>query len=317
MDGVPFITQPPIKPGETFTYEFTIKEGNAGSHMYHSHHNAAEQVTKGLLGAFIVEEKDPASRPGRYRLHDGAQRWPHRRLQPQRQDIPGHRADCGQGGAEGADPVHERGSDDPPDAPARLSAAGRGPRRLALPQPYYCDTVNIAPGQRVECIVEPTSRACGLSTATSSATPKANTACSAWSPRWSSRMTRRPRPPRLAPFPGVRSLPHRPARCLWSARRSRSSRGLWRRGTRSSAGPGRTPHTSVNTAGRRPAERKEMRDGKHCGNRGTTRKTRRSEVHRPPGLPARGRRTGVDVACRRRGPADCVRSGRWHTHPGG
>jgi FtsP/CotA-like multicopper oxidase with cupredoxin domain len=60
MDGVPFITQPPIKPGETFTYEFQVREGNAGSHMYHSHHNAAVQVTKGLLGA--LSRKTP--RPG-------------------------------------------------------------------------------------------------------------------------------------------------------------------------------------------------------------------------------------------------------------
>ena len=63
QDGVPFITQPPIKPGETYTYEFTIKDGNAGSHMYHSHHNAAFQVTSGLLGPFIVEPKDPSTRP--------------------------------------------------------------------------------------------------------------------------------------------------------------------------------------------------------------------------------------------------------------
>ena len=39
QDGVPFITQPPVKPGESYTYEFTVP--NAGSHMYHSHHNAA------------------------------------------------------------------------------------------------------------------------------------------------------------------------------------------------------------------------------------------------------------------------------------
>ena len=59
MDGVPFITQPPVKPGESFTYEFTVPEGNSGSHMYHSHHNAAIQVGLGLLGAFIVEPKKP------------------------------------------------------------------------------------------------------------------------------------------------------------------------------------------------------------------------------------------------------------------
>jgi manganese oxidase len=57
QDGVPFITQPPVKPGETYTYEFTAP--NPGSHMYHSHHNAAEQVGKGLLGAFIIEPKAP------------------------------------------------------------------------------------------------------------------------------------------------------------------------------------------------------------------------------------------------------------------
>ncbi len=57
QDGVPFITQPPIKPGQTFTYEFTVP--NSGSHMYHSHHNAAKQVGLGLLGAFIVAPKRP------------------------------------------------------------------------------------------------------------------------------------------------------------------------------------------------------------------------------------------------------------------
>jgi FtsP/CotA-like multicopper oxidase with cupredoxin domain len=57
QDGVPFITQPPVKPGESYTYEFTVP--NAGSHMYHSHHNAAIQVGQGLLGAFIVEPRRP------------------------------------------------------------------------------------------------------------------------------------------------------------------------------------------------------------------------------------------------------------------
>ena len=49
QDGAPFTTQPPVKPGESYTYQFSVP--NAGSHMYHSHHNAAEQVGKGLLGA--------------------------------------------------------------------------------------------------------------------------------------------------------------------------------------------------------------------------------------------------------------------------
>jgi FtsP/CotA-like multicopper oxidase with cupredoxin domain len=60
MDGVPFITQQPILPGQTFVYEFTAKP--AGSHMYHSHHNATDQVGRGMLGAFIVDPLDPAQR---------------------------------------------------------------------------------------------------------------------------------------------------------------------------------------------------------------------------------------------------------------
>jgi FtsP/CotA-like multicopper oxidase with cupredoxin domain len=60
MDGVPLITQDPIHPGDSFTYEFTAK--TTGSHMYHSHHNATDQVGRGLLGAFIVHPRDPAKR---------------------------------------------------------------------------------------------------------------------------------------------------------------------------------------------------------------------------------------------------------------
>lgn len=61
MDGVPYVTQKPIEPGKTFTYEFELR--NQGSHMYHSHHNSADQVNRGLLGAFIISPKDPAAYP--------------------------------------------------------------------------------------------------------------------------------------------------------------------------------------------------------------------------------------------------------------
>jgi FtsP/CotA-like multicopper oxidase with cupredoxin domain len=52
MDGVPDITQDPIKPGESFTYRFTVREPMVG--MYHSHHDAQVQVPNGLLGAFYA-----------------------------------------------------------------------------------------------------------------------------------------------------------------------------------------------------------------------------------------------------------------------
>ena len=61
QDGVPYITQPPVKSGESYTYEFTAP--NPGSHMYHSHHNSAYQVGLGLLGAFIIEPKNKSQEP--------------------------------------------------------------------------------------------------------------------------------------------------------------------------------------------------------------------------------------------------------------
>jgi FtsP/CotA-like multicopper oxidase with cupredoxin domain len=56
QDGVPFVTQKPITPGETYTYEFTASP--AGTMMYHSHHNATDQVGRGLLAGFIIDPKD-------------------------------------------------------------------------------------------------------------------------------------------------------------------------------------------------------------------------------------------------------------------
>ena len=50
MDGVPDITQPVVKPGQSFTYTFVAKGPAVG--MYHSHNDSAKQVTNGLAGAF-------------------------------------------------------------------------------------------------------------------------------------------------------------------------------------------------------------------------------------------------------------------------
>lgn len=61
QDGVPYVTQKPIPPGGSFTYEFDVR--SPGSHMYHSHHNSTLQVGKGLLGAFIVTPEDAGSEP--------------------------------------------------------------------------------------------------------------------------------------------------------------------------------------------------------------------------------------------------------------
>ena len=58
MDGVPGITQDSVLPGESFTYEFTVPEESQGSHMYHSHFDSAEQVPRGLLGTLVVHGDD-------------------------------------------------------------------------------------------------------------------------------------------------------------------------------------------------------------------------------------------------------------------
>ncbi|WP_417728454.1 multicopper oxidase family protein [Roseovarius sp.] len=57
MDGVPHLTQAPIAPGETFTYEFDALD--AGTFWYHPHQRSFEQVGRGLYGALIVEEETP------------------------------------------------------------------------------------------------------------------------------------------------------------------------------------------------------------------------------------------------------------------
>ncbi len=57
MDGVPHITQKPVQPGETFTYEFTPKD--AGTFWFHPHVRASEQVERGLYGVLVVEDPTP------------------------------------------------------------------------------------------------------------------------------------------------------------------------------------------------------------------------------------------------------------------
>ena len=53
MDGVPGVSFPGIKPGETFTYEFKVRQ--AGTYWYHSHSGLQEQM--GHYGPIVI---DPA-----------------------------------------------------------------------------------------------------------------------------------------------------------------------------------------------------------------------------------------------------------------
>lgn len=54
MDGVPEISQPPVRKGETFVYDFIVRD--AGLYWYHPHVMSAAQVGFGLYGALLVED---------------------------------------------------------------------------------------------------------------------------------------------------------------------------------------------------------------------------------------------------------------------
>ncbi len=56
MDGVGGLTQPHIKPGKTFVYEFVLKR--AGTFMYHPHSDEMVQVAMGMMGSFVVHPRD-------------------------------------------------------------------------------------------------------------------------------------------------------------------------------------------------------------------------------------------------------------------
>lgn len=57
MDGVGGLNQPHIKPGETFTYEFTLRQH--GTHMYHPHADEVVQLAMGMMGFFIIHPRVP------------------------------------------------------------------------------------------------------------------------------------------------------------------------------------------------------------------------------------------------------------------
>jgi len=152
MDGVPFITQEPIMPGETFTYEFTAR--NAGTHMYHSHINAVEQVTKGMLGGFIIKPTDTSREPvvtGDYVLvlNDSALGFTiNGKGFPYTQPIIANLGDkirvryMNEGLM--IHPMHLHGI-------PQLVFAKDG---YTLPTPYMCDTLNIAPGERYDVLID-------------------------------------------------------------------------------------------------------------------------------------------------------------------
>jgi FtsP/CotA-like multicopper oxidase with cupredoxin domain len=140
-------------PGETFTYEYTLR--NAGSHMYHSHFMAEHQVPMGLLGAFVVT--DPAAGDPTVAqditmiLNDGplgftingkgfpatepivAKQGDKIRIRYMNEGLQIH-------------PMHLHG------IPQQVVAKDG----WTLPTPHFEDTVLVAPGERIDVIVDAT-----------------------------------------------------------------------------------------------------------------------------------------------------------------
>ncbi len=149
QDGVAGLTQPLVKPGTDYTYEFTVR--NTGSHMYHSHMNGATQIPAGLLGAFIVEDNETPNvtqdvvmvvndGPLGYTLNGKgfpattpivAKQGDTIRIRYMNEGLQIH-------------PMHLHGT-----AQRVITQDG-----FPLPQPYSADTVLVAPGQRVDVLVE-------------------------------------------------------------------------------------------------------------------------------------------------------------------
>jgi FtsP/CotA-like multicopper oxidase with cupredoxin domain len=152
QDGVPDITQEPIKPGGTFSYAFTADRVAVG--MYHSHHNAQTQVPNGLAGAFLVGDLPV---PAGVRV---AQELPmmlddsgavglaiNGKSFPATAPVVAARGETvlvhymNEGAM--AHPMHLHGLD-------QLIVAKDG---YPLPEPYYADTVLVAPGERYSVLV--------------------------------------------------------------------------------------------------------------------------------------------------------------------
>lgn len=59
MDGVPGVSFPGIRPGETFVYEFKVRQ--AGTYWYHSHSGLQEQM--GVYGPIVIDPATPEPAP--------------------------------------------------------------------------------------------------------------------------------------------------------------------------------------------------------------------------------------------------------------
>jgi FtsP/CotA-like multicopper oxidase with cupredoxin domain len=155
-DGVPFITQLPIKPGETYTYSF-VAQATPAVGMYHSHENAVAQVPDGLAGTFLIghlpvpagvtvaqEQTMMLNDSGAIGFSLNGKSFPATAPVVAKQGdwVEVHYLNEGMM----AHPMHLHGV-------AQLVIAKDG---YPVPQPYQADTINVAPGERYTVLVHAT-----------------------------------------------------------------------------------------------------------------------------------------------------------------
>jgi FtsP/CotA-like multicopper oxidase with cupredoxin domain len=61
MDGVAYLSQDVVEPGDEFTYEFIAKP--SGTYWYHCHVDAQHHMDMGMYGVLIVDPQEPADDP--------------------------------------------------------------------------------------------------------------------------------------------------------------------------------------------------------------------------------------------------------------
>ena len=155
-DGVTYITQLPIKAGETYTYSFTAQSTPAVG-MYHSHHNAVHQVPNGMAGTFLIgslpvpagvtvaqEHIMMLNDAGTIGLTLNGKSFPATApvVAKQGEWIKVHYLNEGIM----AHPMHLHGM-------SQLVIAKDG---FPVPQPYEADTINVSPGERYTVLVHAT-----------------------------------------------------------------------------------------------------------------------------------------------------------------
>ena len=193
MDGAGDVTQPPIPPGGSDTYEFTVQQ--AGTFFYHSHQQADRQQSLGMYGALIVDPKSGSPQPAydkeaivqlrEWTVEDGYTfpSMPQEGVLPSFFTINGKAFQATQpvqlkqgqrlllpfiGSSAGfAHPMHLHGG------PFQVVATDGNPVPAAA-RPTK-DTVNVAPRERYDVVWTARPRASGCCTATSCTTPPTTT----------------------------------------------------------------------------------------------------------------------------------------------